>query len=71
MDHDKHPQLMTFSQAALLVPRAVLSHAVDDKRLTLYRRKRTLLLARAEVPALRQQASLLPSGDLSILDEER
>ena len=49
MGEDHHDELIRFSDAALIVPRSVLSQAVDDKRLTLYRRKRTLLLAREQV----------------------
>ena len=71
MDDDKHPPLITFSQAAMIVSRERLREAVDQKQLTLYRRRRTLLLSRNEVLAVRQQASLLPSSDMSILNEER
>jgi hypothetical protein len=54
----------------MIVSRDSLREAVDQKQLTLYRRRRRLLLSRSQVLALRQQASLLPSSDMSTFNEE-
>ena len=70
MADQRHDQLITFSEAALIVPRDMLRHAVDRRKLTLYRRGRTLLVERSEAMALREQVSSPPSRDLSILTEQ-
>ena len=69
MDDEHHDGLMSFATAAMIVPRSVLQQAVDTKRLRLYRRGRTLPLAREDVLALREQTS--SSRDMSIVNEER
>jgi hypothetical protein len=46
---DRHPGEVPVSQAAMIVPRALLGEAIDTGALTLIRRGRKLYLLRGEV----------------------
>lgn len=62
-------RLITFGEAALIVPRDTLRQAVDCRKLTLYRRGRTLLVSREQVVGLQFQEQPRAAPDMSILNE--